>query len=302
MPANSSMSKPSLPHNQPCCLNSKPSSKKLQRDQHARAASTTATPIPPTAEPNDDDTATNTAQLAKLNLNIPGYELKRELGRGGQAIVLLAKHRSTGKKVAIKMMREGPLAAERSHTRFDREVEALAALNHPNIVAIIDTGTTPDSGRYIVMNYIDGISLDAYMKQRHANPADDPAALLRLFLKICRAVNAAHTRGINGQPIKRQSNVSVAPLTAALTDPTIQAAVKEAADGAAQAVALQGSGQRRIAEANEKMSNTLDKAASGGYDEHVKVAQYNDNGDMVANDDVAIDHSAFPIIASIGPC
>ncbi|MEZ6232637.1 MAG: serine/threonine-protein kinase [Phycisphaerales bacterium] len=73
----------------------------------------------------------------------PGYELIREIHRGGQGVVYLALQKTTKRKVAVKVLHQGPFAGEKDRQRFEREVEILAQLNHPNIVAVIDSGITP---------------------------------------------------------------------------------------------------------------------------------------------------------------
>lgn len=134
-------------------------------------------------------------------IQIAGYSLQRELGRGGQAVVYLAVQENTGRRVAVKVMRPEALADERALARFKREVQVLAALEHPNIVGIMDTGVTASGAHYIVMNYVAGVTLDEYMKSRQRTESD-PSKLLRLFLKICAAVNAAHVRGIVHRDLK----------------------------------------------------------------------------------------------------
>lgn len=135
-------------------------------------------------------------------VQVSGYSIERELGRGGQAVVYLAVQQNTGRKVAIKIMQPEALAGERAVARFKREVQVLAALDHPNIVGILDTGVTPDGGHFIVMNYVAGETLDEYMKSRRWGDSSDPTKLLRLFLKICAAVNVAHIRGIVHRDLK----------------------------------------------------------------------------------------------------
>ena len=170
---------------------------KLARIERARQAANAAnSPVTDARTEDMDMPAALLSDLAKPNVQIPGYSILREISRGGQAAVYLATQLSTGRKVAIKVMHEGPFASDRAITRFRREVQALAALNHPNIVAIIDTGKTADGSRFIAMNYIPGMSLSDYMKDRYKKDPTDPGKLLRLFLKICDAVNAAHHLGI----------------------------------------------------------------------------------------------------------
>src|SRR5829696_1319056 len=61
---------------------------------------------------------------------IPGYELRREINRGGQGVVYQAVQQSTGRRVAVKVLREGPFASSAERARFDREALILAALDH----------------------------------------------------------------------------------------------------------------------------------------------------------------------------
>src|SRR5687768_16628431 len=64
--------------------------------------------------------------------DLPGYRPVRELGSGGQAVVYLALQVSTGRRVAVKVLRDGAWADERQRARFAREAQLLAALEHPN--------------------------------------------------------------------------------------------------------------------------------------------------------------------------
>jgi serine/threonine protein kinase len=143
---------------------------------------------------------------AAPEIQATGYTFGRELGRGGQAVVYLALQQSTGRKVAIKVFRQQALADEQALARFKREVQVLAALDHPNIVGIVDTGTASDGSHFIVMSYVAGLPLDEYVKQVQDNA--NPARVLKLFLKICAAVNVAHLRGIVHRDLK-PSNIRI---------------------------------------------------------------------------------------------
>jgi serine/threonine protein kinase len=149
--------------------------------------------------------------------SIPGYTLLEELHRGGQGVVFRAIQHSTQRHVAIKVMKEGPLADAQDRARFEREVRLLAQLKHPNIVAIHDSG---EAARcfYYVMDFIAGPSLDEYIASLHGRGAsrgastDDAAArptlrhALLVFARICDAVQAAHERSIIHRDLK-PSNV-----------------------------------------------------------------------------------------------
>ena len=167
------------------------------------------------ARPRGGD-AHATPLLKAFAIAIPGYELIEEISRGGQAIVYKGQHRTTGRPVAVKLLRDGTLSDAVSRERLQREARVLAALNHPNIVTVIDAGVSPDGHDYLVMNYIAGRSLDAFFDDAPAgrrgakqDAADaDPSFLLRLFATVCDAVNAAHLRGITHRDLS-PSNIRV---------------------------------------------------------------------------------------------
>ncbi|MEQ9616761.1 MAG: serine/threonine-protein kinase [Phycisphaerales bacterium] len=128
---------------------------------------------------------------------IPGYEIVREIHRGGQGVVHLAIQRSTKRKVALKVLHAGPAQGSRGRTRFEREVELLGRLDHPNIVSVLDSGEI-DGWFYYAMDYVSGLPLDVYVKEHE--PTMEEA--LRLFAQICETINAAHLRGIIHRDLK----------------------------------------------------------------------------------------------------
>jgi hypothetical protein len=149
--------------------------------------------------------APNSSSDSGWRHSIPGYRLERKLSEGGQGVVYQAIQESTRRKVAIKMMRGGAFIGSSDKARFDREVHVLGRLSHANIVTIHDSGTTRD-GRYIVMDYIAGRPLDHYIRSQ-----DTPISIediLRLFQKICTAINAAHLAGIIHRDLK-PSNILI---------------------------------------------------------------------------------------------
>lgn len=128
---------------------------------------------------------------------IAGYDPICILHRGGQGVVYHAIQRSTGRSVAIKMIRSGAIASTNELARFQREVKILSQLRHPNIVTIYDSGQV-DGAPYLVMDYIDGRPLNTYV-------ADERPALeelVRLFALVADAVQAAHIRGVVHRDIK----------------------------------------------------------------------------------------------------
>ncbi|MCH7884332.1 MAG: serine/threonine protein kinase [Planctomycetes bacterium] len=133
----------------------------------------------------------------RLPDSFAGYDVVREIHSGSQGVVYEAVEQSTGRKVAVKVLHEGPFAGAHNKTRFEREVQILAQLRHPNIVAVRSSGVVAGSS-YFVMDYIAGQPLDAFMES-----CDHPLAdTLRLFAQICEAVNAAHLHGVIHRDLK----------------------------------------------------------------------------------------------------
>ena len=129
---------------------------------------------------------------------IEGYEILREIHRGGQGVVFQAVQKSTKRKVAVKVLLEGPYASAAAKRRFEREVELIANLKHPNIVTVFDSGITADGRHYCVMDYVRGERLDQYVRDSGLGLED----ALRLFMTICQAVNYAHQKGIIHRDLK----------------------------------------------------------------------------------------------------
>jgi eukaryotic-like serine/threonine-protein kinase len=128
---------------------------------------------------------------------IEGYDLIQEIHRGAQGVVYKAVQSLTHRTVAIKVMLQGPFASRRMHRRFEREIELVAALEHPNIVRLYSSGQA-DGRRFFAMEYIDGLPLRDHVV------ASQPAIrdLLGLFVLICRAVAYAHARGVIHRDLK----------------------------------------------------------------------------------------------------
>jgi tetratricopeptide (TPR) repeat protein len=115
------------------------------------------------------------------------YRLVRPLGHGGMGTVFLAVRADADfdQRVAVKLVRGGA-AGEELVRRFRQERQILAALEHPNIARLLDGGTTADGLPYLVMEYVDGVPIDEFVRPL---PLNDK---LRLFLQLCDAVQHAH--------------------------------------------------------------------------------------------------------------
>ncbi len=133
----------------------------------------------------------------------PGYRIVGKIGGGAQGDVYQANQISTDRTVALKVLREGPLADPASRARFEREVHLSARFRHPNIVPVLDSGIA--EGRYFfAMDYICGRPLDEYVRNERMRIRE----VVNLFAKICDAVCYAHRRGVIHRDLK-PSNILV---------------------------------------------------------------------------------------------
>jgi eukaryotic-like serine/threonine-protein kinase len=119
------------------------------------------------------------------------YELLEEIARGGMGIVWKARQSSLKRDVALKMIRDGVLAGPEEVTRFLREAEAAANLQHPNIVAIHEVGEHGGQ-HYFSMDYVAGRNLGSLVTD---GPLP-PAAAARYVKIIAEAIHFAHQEAL----------------------------------------------------------------------------------------------------------
>jgi serine/threonine protein kinase/Tfp pilus assembly protein PilF len=133
------------------------------------------------------------------------YRVLRTLGTGGMGEVYLAERADAQfeQQVAIKVVHGGALATG-MHSRLKLERQILAQLDHPNIAHLLDGGALPDGSAYIVMEYVDGIGIDAHCDSNRL----DVTARLKLFQIVCAAVHYAHQNLIVHRDLK-PSNILV---------------------------------------------------------------------------------------------
>lgn len=132
------------------------------------------------------------------------YTIERILGEGGMGTVFLARRADIGAVAAIKVLRGGWLSPERRR-RFAAEQRLLARLNHPSIARLMDADTLSDGTPYFVMEYVEGVPLDAYFAGSH----DGVEKRLKVFRSVCEAVQFAHQHAVIHRDLK-PSNVLVA--------------------------------------------------------------------------------------------
>lgn len=134
-----------------------------------------------------------------------GYDFIRLIDGGGMADVYLARKEDVGKLCAVKVL-SADLAKEKQFVRrFVREARTLARLQHPNIVPVIDIGKTTDNRYYIVMEFIDGVTVDELIERRGRLSEEEA---LGLTLQVTDALDYAYEQGIVHRDIK-PSNIIV---------------------------------------------------------------------------------------------
>ena len=119
--------------------------------------------------------------------NLPGYEILGELGRGGMGVVYKARQLRPRRLVALKVIKAAECASDKELARFRAEAEAVAQLNHPNIVALYEVGDYAGQP-YFSLEFVEGGSLDRYL-QGIPQPPRDSAALVRT---LALAMQSAH--------------------------------------------------------------------------------------------------------------
>ena len=129
------------------------------------------------------------------------YEIREIVGVGGMAVVYKAYDNIDDRMVSIKVLKDEFLANEEFRRRFKNESKAIAVLSHPNIVKVYDV-SLGDKLQYIVMEYVEGITLKEYIEQQGVIPWKEA---VHFTTQILRALQHAHDKGIVHRDIKPQN-------------------------------------------------------------------------------------------------
>jgi serine/threonine protein kinase len=140
-----------------------------------------------------------------INQQIQNYKIISLIGEGGMGDVYLAEHVSIQRKVAIKVLKPELVKNEEIRLRFKNEAAMLAHLQHPNIVGLIDY-VEQDGGLFLIMEYVEGQSLDDLIKDQQAPISIERAK--KLMIQIVEAFIYAHKNGIVHRDVK-PSNILV---------------------------------------------------------------------------------------------
>lgn len=127
------------------------------------------------------------------------YLIEDHLGSGGMCDVYSATHMAMGKKVAVKVLKPELAVDSKVAQRFEQEARAASRIHHPNAINVIDYGENDARRPYIVMEFVDGITLGELLRREGALSVERAATILR---QVCGALDAAHAVGVIHRDIK----------------------------------------------------------------------------------------------------
>lgn len=134
------------------------------------------------------------------------YELRRLIARGGMGLVFEALHKFTRRAVALKLLADELRGKREIRGRLLREALALTAVRHPGFVEVLDAGVCPEHGPYVVLEMLEGRTLDGILAARQRLSIADAVQVAR---QVCDAVAHANARGVVHRDVK-PSNVFLA--------------------------------------------------------------------------------------------
>lgn len=132
------------------------------------------------------------------------YEVVRQVGAGGMGTVYEAEHVVLRKRVALKVLKQALAADRLAIARFEREAQACATLQHPNLMQVFDCGVTTDGCPYLVMEYIEGRNIAKVIKEEKKLSKE---TFFDVFIPVCNALAYAHSIGVVHRDLKPENIV-----------------------------------------------------------------------------------------------
>jgi tRNA A-37 threonylcarbamoyl transferase component Bud32 len=129
---------------------------------------------------------------------IARYRVAREIGRGAMGVVYEAEHTELGRRVALKLLQPHLRANATAMARFAREGRVAARLRHPHVIEVLDAGTC-EQGPFLVMEYVDGPTLAAHLRESKRLA---PPQVVELVLPVLSALIHAHATGVVHRDVK----------------------------------------------------------------------------------------------------
>jgi tRNA A-37 threonylcarbamoyl transferase component Bud32 len=183
-----------------------------------------ATALGPTPSPDNDPL---------LGMMIGGCVINAKIGQGGMGSIYLAHHEALRKDVVVKILPPEAAANPRTVERFKREARASAKLEHANIVAVQDVGTTDRGLHFIIMQYVDGQNLEEKIRADGQHTEQDA---VRIVMQVARGLEAAHAADVIHRDIKAENILMTTGGTVKVTDfglaKDLNSELKLTADGA----------------------------------------------------------------------
>ncbi len=140
-----------------------------------------------------DDSQVAKRPVLSIGDRVGRYLVLSSIGAGGMGVVFAAYDPQLDRKVALKLLRANLGAnAKEARTRLKREAQAIAQLNHPNVVGVYDVGTTNDGDVYIAMEFVEGDTLTTWLKRWPRTWRE----ILEVFQQAARGLMAAHSVGL----------------------------------------------------------------------------------------------------------
>ena len=127
------------------------------------------------------------------------FIIEQVLGEGGMGKVYLGQQIALDRPVAIKMIRRDLLGSQNAIGRFRREARSISRIKHPKILAIFDFGFSDDDGPYLVMEYVDGVSLEKVLQR---DPILPPRRAHYILIQVAEALEAAHKAKVIHRDLK----------------------------------------------------------------------------------------------------
>lgn len=133
------------------------------------------------------------AQALPLGSRVGDYVLRDVIARGGFGVVYRAEHAGSGASVAIKVLHPELVLTREAVVRFEREIQAIRRIEHPNVIRILDFGELEGGRPYFVMELLHGMDLEAYLRACGRLSPEEAFAILE---PVCEALSAVHATGI----------------------------------------------------------------------------------------------------------
>jgi len=131
------------------------------------------------------------------------YRIVRRVGGGAMGDVFEARHlRLNQRKVAVKILRRELAFDPEMSARFQREAESASAISHPNVMDVFDVATLPDGTPYFVGEFVEGEDLETLLRREGKL---EPSRAVHVLRQVCRALAAAHERGIVHRDVKPEN-------------------------------------------------------------------------------------------------